>query len=210
MDKNFKILAILSITVLGIMSTFTGATYALFSVSSTAGANVIEGKTFNNIVSITMTPRTSGKLIPMKDSLLTTALSKENVCVDSRGYTACALYQITLNNTGEIQNVSGYLTSLNGTTFTAGDLKYQLFTKENNTYTAVTDMMTVDNGDNYFKFNNTNINFTLAAAATTDYYLAIWISDNDNNQPLTQNKKFIGSVTFVSILGGRVSANFNI
>ena len=210
---NFGLLAIL-----GIFSLSIGATFAYFSASATLDPNSdsIGGNTYEFKASATLSAVTSGQLIPMTDNLLSSALSQQNVCIDSRGYQACNMYEIIVSNSATAVALSPVIASNNGTTFASGDLKYQLFTLSNNTYTAVSgigsisttadnQMMATNNTDNLF------INMaagTTSNPATATYYLVIWLSDNNHNQPLTQNKTFSGTVKFNSTTGERISADF--
>ena len=218
MNKKTKILAILSLFLLGAISAFAGATYAYYQSTVSAGGNVLEGKTNNEFnATISLNPISTGELIPLRDDLLSSALGAASTCIDSRGYQACGVYQLTITNNGSAQDFNAYITTKTGTTVATGDIKYQLFTLVSGTYTAASDVGTITvNADNYITETNNNEtdNLTISLGngtvtpTTTTYYLAIWLSDNNNNQPLTQNKKIYGTLSLVSANSEIIKADF--
>ena len=215
-NKNVMNIGIL--VILGLVSLLIGATFAYFTAGATVDPNSdnVTGKTYVFDASATLSVVTSGQLIPMTDNLLSSAMSQQNVCIDSRGYQACNMYELIISNSSTAVSLSPVITTNSGTTFASGDLKYQLFTSSNNTYTAVSgigsisttvdnQMLATNNTDNLLLSIGTG---TTSVPTTATYYLVIWLSDNNNNQPLTQNKTFVGTVKFNSANGERISADF--
>ena len=212
MNKKTTLILIFTFAICGILSTFGGMTYAYF-YGRTDDNTGLQGNTFNTSSSIVVDAIVDGEMIPLKDSSLTSALTAANVCTDSRGYTACNLFKVTLSNSGIAQTFTGKIVTNSGTTFGNNVLKYQLLTKSGNTYTGASDIASLSTTvDNPFQLNSTAINFNLPDGQTTpysvDYYLVIWLSDNNNDQPLTQNNHLNASLSFTSTLGDHIAAEF--
>lgn len=215
MNNNFTKTITVTLLVMGCIFTALGGTFAYFSGQVSSNANDVSGKTYKFDVTLNITSVKSGNLIPVVDDLIDDTLNSTHVCTDTRGYGLCSLYKLTLNNTGEAQTMTGYLTTLS-TTYTTNNLKYQLFTKSGNTYTAASDMKSVPivaNATSDFTLSSNNINVSLSngttSAYSTDYYLAVWISDPGTNQLVDSNKTYNGKITFVSTRGDSISANFS-
>lgn len=213
MEKNKLTIMFVMLLVVGLISTAGGATYAYFAGTTTTNESDMTGKTYELNAGIKIENRASGKLIPMQDALISNALASQNICTDSRGYYACNLFKITLENEGISQSFNGFIVTNSGTTLASNDLKYQLYTLSNGTYTAVSDVKAITNGvENYFTLSNSNITFNLPDGRTskysTDYYLAVWLSDTNEDQPLVQDKKMDATVKFVSTLGDQIAASF--
>lgn len=215
MNNSFTKTITVTLLVMGVIFTAIGGTFAYFSGQVNSNANAISGKTYKFNVTLDITSVKSGNLIPLDDNLIDDTLNSTHVCTDTRGYGLCSLYKLTLNNTGEAQTLNGYLTTLS-TTYTTNNLKYQLFTKSGNTYTAASDMKSVPivtNATSDFTLSSSNISVSLSngtsSAYSVDYYLAIWLSDPGSNQPDDSNKTYNGKVTFVGANGDTISANFS-
>ena len=214
-NNNFTKTITVTLLVFGVIFTMIGGTFAYFSASVNSNANDVSGKTYKFDVTLNITSVKSGNLIPLDDNLIDDTLNSTHVCTDTRGYGLCSLYKLTLNNTGEAQTMTGYLTTVS-TTYTTSNLKYQLFTKSGNTYTAVSDMKSlpiVTNATSDFTMSASNINVTMndgtSSAYSVDYYLAMWISDPGTNQLDDSNRTYNGKITFVSTRGESISANFS-
>ena len=215
MNNNYnKVIAITLFVFAGIFM-IVGSTFAYFSASISSNARNISGSTYKFDVVMDITTVKNDKLIPLVDSLLDDTLNSTHVCTDTRGYGLCYLYKITLTNNGMASNMSGTLSTVS-TTYTTNNLKYQLFTYANNTYTAASDMKVVPltaGNTSDFTLNNSNINIALNDGTTTsystDYYLAIWLSDPGNNQLIDADKTYSGRITFLSSTGNRISADFS-
>ena len=215
MKEDTKKIILMSIGVLMFIIVISSSTYAFFYSSARDNGNDIGGETISFNVGATLETIKTGNLIPIKDNLIPTALASGSICVDSRGYDACALYKVTLTNTSDAQTLIGYITLNNSTTITTNNFKYQLMTYSGGSYTAISDASTVStnkNTKNYFVRNNNNVEITMSNGTTTatssDYYIVMWLSDNNTNQPATQDNRFSGVVTFESITGGETKAVF--
>ena len=76
----------------------TGASFAYFSASASSEGN-ISGTTVNFGINLNLTTiHQSINMIPLQDTLVATAISGTNKCVDTKGYEVCSLYKITLTN----------------------------------------------------------------------------------------------------------------
>ena len=212
MNNNTKTIIFLSLGVLLAVLAISGATFASFRAFTSANGSNISGVSYELNASVAITPVRSGNLIPVKDNLIMTSLNGSYPCEDSRGYSLCSLYKVTLTNNGANINLNGYVLSNTGTSFTTNYLKYQLLTKSGSTYTSASDINTINianNSKNYLKLSNNNINFSLNSGASIERYLVIWLSDPGNvNQLDDVNKTYNGSLVFESSNGGTVTAKF--
>ena len=214
MEKNFNKTIAITLFVMGAIFIIAGSTFAYFSASISSNGSNVTGKTttFNIVMNITTIK--NDKLIPVVDTLIDDTLNSTHQCTDTRGYGLCYLYKLTLNNNADAQTLTGYLKTIS-TTYTSNNLKYQLFTRSGNTYTAASDMKVVPltaNATSNFTLNNNDLVISLNAGTSStysvDYYLAIWLSDPGNNQLIDSDKTYNGSVTFSSS-GGSVSADLS-
>ena len=101
-------------TLIGILTlivSITGATFAYFTATASAGENLITGNmassTFRlNVEKVTDVDETKGGLIPMTNSMVERALvanaadANKGICVDDNSNAVCQVYKITVENTG--------------------------------------------------------------------------------------------------------------
>ena len=196
--KNKLLFSILGVLV---VSAFTfGGTYAYYMASSEA---LLEGEIGSGLTSTLNSEEVyaATTLVPFSDSLVSTAISKSsNKCIDKNGYEVCSLYKLTLSNTGDSENLYGYVRT--GTsTYTTDNLKYQVF---DSSYNAVTDVMTVSNVADttvYFleDIDNSDDMYVTASNGSVVYYLAIWLHDTNDYQDDDYSKTFSGYVGFESV-----------
>ena len=215
-NKSYRAI-IVSLLLCAVIFAAIGGTFAYFSAQVTSNENDIHGQTYQFDVGLNITTIKNDKLIPLDDDLVDDTLNSTHVCTDARGYGICSLYQVTFNNTGAAQTMTGVLMT-ESTTYTTSNLKYQLFTYDsvNTEYTAVSDAKTVPtsaNGTSAITLNNSNVNVSLSSGTTqapytASYYLAIWLSDPGSNQLEDSNQTYSGVLTFTSSSGGRASASF--
>lgn len=189
--KKKLIFSILSVL---IISAFVfGITYAYYTASTSSN---IEGEAESGL-NTTLTLETiynSTKLVPLNDSLVKTAITKNtNKCIDKSGYEVCTLYKITLTNTANSENLYGYVKT-NESTYTTENLKYQIFSSN---YTELTDILSLSTTkDEIVYFKNNSIMNTITSTGTTTYYLAIWLHDTGQNQKEDYSKNFSGYIGF--------------
>ena len=211
MNENIKKIVLMSLVMLVAVMAISGGTFAYFNASAGANNNVIKNSSYQLNASLNITSIRKGNLIPVKDNLIMTSLNGSYPCQDSRGYSLCSLYRVNLTNNGPAISLNGYVITNSGTTFTTDDLKYQLLTKSGNTYTSASDVNKINittNTKNYFKLSNNNISFSSPANGSLEYYLVIWLSDDNTNQLDTVNKTFNGSFVFEALNGGSVKTDF--
>lgn len=194
--------------VLGIIIVVTtGTTYAYYI--TTTSSNKISGEGYKFNVSLTAnTVYSATKLVPLNDSLVSSAISKSsNKCRDSRGYEVCSLYSLTLSNTGESETLNGFV-STTSTTYTTDNLKYQIFDSSYNAITDATVISRVVDEKKYFKKSNAMVNTQINSTNVT-YYIAIWLHDTGALQNSDYSKTFSGKVGFESIHGEELKANIS-
>ena len=201
----FSILGVVAIMVL----TF-GTTYAYLIASAEESFSGEGQNGVNTTLSLEKTYHAT-KLVPLNDSLVRTAISKTtNKCIDKSGYEVCSLYKITLQNTGDSENLYGYIRT-GASTYTTSNLKYQFF---DSNYNALTDVMTLSKTvDETIYFEKNKTNYQVSILGSKIYYLAIWLTDTGEEQSADYSKDFSGYVGFelVEFFGlenGKIEAGF--
>jgi len=187
------------LSILGVMliSGFTfGVTYAYYESSA---EDSFEWSAYSGLSSILNSDEVyiANTLVPLSDSLVSTAISKtSNKCIDKNGYEVCSLYKLTLTNNGDSENLYGYVKT-GSSTYTTGNLKYQVF---DSSYNAVTDVMTVSNvADTTVYFQKSSSKYNTTSSGSLIYYLAIWLHDTEDYQDADYSKTFTGYVGFESV-----------
>lgn len=174
-----------------------GATFAYFSASVTSDTDTVKGQTAAaSSASLTVTPvyptetdkqGTNGKMLPMKDADLNTALGKS--CIADDGYVACQVYKVDLKNTGA-EAIFAYAEL--ALTTEASNMKWQRLTFDTSysaTGTAVTDVKTKT-------LLGTAATDSIAAGATKTYYFVLWLSNTETDQTeFDAGKTFTGTVS---------------
>lgn len=157
-------------------------------------------------------------LVPLKDELVQTAISKNSdKCIDKNKYKVCTLYTITLNNSSTSEDLYGYIKTTESTykineNTNSINLKYQVF---NTNYEPLTDIMTPSNTANeitHFKYDDTH--YQIVSSGISKYYLVFWLTDTGEEQSTDYSKNFSGLVGFESVEhygtgSERVEASFN-
>ena len=215
MNENVKKTIILTFMFILLGVFISGGTYAYLS-AITSDNTEITGKTRTLDVSVNVNSITSGSLVPTVDNLIITSLNGSYPCEDSRGYKLCSIYNVTLTNSGIPVNLNSYFEVNNSTTYTVNHLKYQMFTKSGNTYTAISDagLFDVTGGNKtYLKSGANNVSFSLNDGTTSsyssDYYLVVWLSDIGSNQLEDVQKTLNANIVFESDGGIPVKAQFS-
>lgn len=207
--KNKLLFSILNVVAISVL-TF-GVTYAYYEASSSEKKFTGEAQGgINTALTLTKTYIASD-LVPLSDSLVTTAISKTtNKCIDKSGYEVCSLYQITLTNTASSENIYGYIRT-SSSTYTTDNLKYQIF---NSSFSALTDIMTLSKtADETVYFQKDSESYSVTSTGTTTYYLAIWLTDTGEEQSEDYSKTFSGYIGF-ELVGssgleeGKIEAQF--
>ena len=111
----------------------------------------------------------------------------------------------TLSNTGSSFTLNGYLKT-SSTTYTTGNLKYQVY---DTNYNAVTDVLTPSltaSQKVYFKKGSNNIETTINST-NVEYYLVMWITETNTMQTADYSKNYSGVVGFEAISGDVLEAN---
>lgn len=214
-----------------------GATFAYFTAiaqSDEGAINVTSYTGFNvSLVMEKVAPAASvDKLIPLNSGLyMSNALSHTDSagvaqpCIDVNGDQVCAIYKMTLTNSGPAADIQGFL-SAEKNEYTTGNLKYQLYSNDGTGYTALSSVVTApaqgatdlpkfvygtDNGETDIDESNT---ISLAAGDVTaqskTLYLVMWLEDTGAPQNDDIGKTFTGKVTFnaTSGTGERLEATF--
>ena len=214
MSNKFQKTFIVTLVICGLLFTIAGSTFAYLNGASAKNNTTVKGSTYNFSVELDASAIKSGNLIPVVDNLVIQSLNSTHVCEDTRGYGLCSLYRVRFTNSGSAQNLTGSLKTVSST-YTTNNLKYQLFTLNGSTYSAISDAASINNTANIlnsFKLNGTSIAVSLddgsAASTTKDIYLVIWVSDPGNNQLEDQNKTFTGQLAFSSPSGDTITSTF--
>ena len=192
--------------VLAIVIVVTTSTTFAYLVASTQNTTTVSGNATKFSVNLTLTTvHKSTNMVPLKNSLVVTAIKNTNKCIDKSGYEVCSLYKLTLSNTGNPFNLTGYLKT-SSTTYTTGNLKYQIY---DTNYNAVTDVLTPSltaNQKVYFKKGSNNVNTTINST-NIEYYLVMWITETNTMQTADYSKTYSGVVGFEAVSGDRIEAS---
>lgn len=192
--KNKLFFSILGVFLISIF-TF-GVTYAYYYSFNSTNIDGEAAGGLNTVLTID-TIYNSTKLVPLDDSLVKTAITKNtNKCIDKSGYEVCTLYKITLTNTVNSESLYGYVKT-DQSSYTTNNLKYQIF---NSDYTELTDVLTLSKttGDIVY-FQSNSIMNTVTSTGTTTYYLVVWLHDTGENQREDYSKNFTGYIGFESV-----------
>ena len=184
----------------------TGASFAYFSASASSEGN-ISGTTVNFDVNLNLTTiHQSTNMIPLQDTLVATAISGTNKCIDTKGYEVCSLYKITLTNDGDPFVLNGYLKT-SSTTYTTGNLKYQIY---DTNYNAISDVMvpSLTANEKVYFTKDSNMVTTSMNHNDTEYYLVMWITETNTLQNADYSKSYTGLVGFETLSGERIEATF--
>ena len=184
----------------------TGASFAYFSASTSNEGN-ISGTTINFDVNLNLnTIHQSTNMIPLQDTLVATAISGTNKCIDTKGYEVCSLYKITLTNDGDPFVLNGYLKT-SSTTYTTGNLKYQIYDID---YNAISDVMapSLTANEKVYFTKDSNMVTTSMNHNDTEYYLVMWITETNTLQNADYSKSYTGLVGFETLSGERIEATF--
>lgn len=220
-DKKGLFLGIISVATL--IVAIIGATFAYFTATVTANNEVnFTSYQFSATASVEKVEPSGdiNDLIPVDAAnVYTLASNTQNnshgACKDANNYSACAIYKVTINNTGS-QNLSltGKLKTTNSSDYT--NLKIQPATKSGTTYAADGDAMAIsgtqdDETDNFSvtaSGNTTDKTFTVnAGGVDTEFYFVIYldnVSDDDQNEEMGQT--YTGQLIFTSTDGGELKA----
>ena len=212
--------------ILVLFFSITGATYAYFAISATNN-NTITGNaaTVNLTLAVTRVFPTAsstntGVMVPQLSvsgsatSPLATAL--KNGCIDTNTNVVCQVYKVNIQNIGgtATQVVDGWVSFYGNSAMTADvsttmpNLRWKLITSADATTPSNSVLGTkadlVANDDE----NEIVSNLTMVTGSSFDYYMIVWINENDKEQPTDPGKTFYGKVEFGSANGTGVTSTF--
>lgn len=213
------------IGVLTLIVAIVGATFAYFSTQVNSEAESVNITSYQFATSLSFSPvYPTGEykaLIPL-DSTATngdvTYLDKalSEGCKDAKGYQACAVYKVTLDNAavdavvltpsfvvstnefvnGSSSNVYALLATANGSEETPTAFIYE----RNN----ATNVVAASNPLSYDGSQTITVN----GGSNAVYYLIVWLENLDEAQP-DMNKTLAGQIVFSSDSGSQLQATFN-
>lgn len=211
-DNKFKVGIISLVVVLAIVCLVVGVTYAFFTASN-SNNNTISGSSYDFDIDLNLTPiKTSSSLVPLSDSDIDKAITGTYNCVDSYNNDVCSIYQVDITNHGNLANLYAYVKA-NNSTFITDHLKYKVYTKTNDNYTAVSDIITLSNNTsdkNYFVYDDVNYLFGLNTDQSTTYYFVFWLSGTEEEQNDDMDKIFNGVIGIEATDGENITANFSV
>jgi len=208
-DKKNALLLTLSIVLVVVLSVI-GYTYAYFAIRVNSTGDNIGGNTATISVDLDverLIPNQDGiEMVPLLDDALQNAISGTNgisSCVDANGYLSCHIYKIT------IKNESTNALTLKGNIILDKKTNNDLF--QNLKWQLLENQTTVKTSTTASPMSSTVFepNLSLNPNTTKIYYVAVWISEINNEQKNTDYGDFIGTIEFTNTDGtNRVSANF--
>lgn len=190
----------------------TGTSFAYFSANVNNTGDDISGSSVDFDVDLLVEETyRAEQLIPLEDNLILKAVN--NNCRDYRGYQVCALYKITLTNNGEPQILNAYVEASEGTNYITDHLKGQLFSDD--LKNKVSNVLTLTDTDNtelesrrYFYIDDINL-YSTEINNSNVLYLALWLTETGTYQDDDYNKEYYGNITFESINGSKIFAEFS-
>ena len=206
MENNGKGIFYGVIGVATLIVAIIGATFAYFTASATNN-ETIQGNAATVGLNLTVEKVSNGDkgLVPQKPGApLTSAMkgvdatanSGDDSCVDENGNTVCQVYKITVQNTGSAE------AKLKGTLdLTKGEIA-------NLKWTTVQNWDSKPTPDETKEGNDLVNDLTLSGEDTQEYYVVIWIEEQD--APQEDTGSFTGSVSFNAADGSGVTSTFTV
>ncbi len=200
MKNNSKRIIYISLVILTLIITITGATYAYFALS-TSNNNSITGTTADVGLTLTVTKikpntNTTDYLVPQLESALGTAINNTNNCKDGNTNTVCQVYKATLTNTGTANaKLKGTITFNNVNNLP--NLKWKLIENATTLGSNPTNNATTSNST-FVAEANLNPNQSI------DYYFVVWINETGSEQ--SDNGSYTASITFTSSNGKGITS----
>ncbi len=202
MRENKLNVFLLITSVLSISILVIGATYSFFTMSTMSKVNAVSVEAGKVQLGLGISPIYTGyKLVPMNDEDVMKAYHQK--CLDNIGSGACLAYGIEVFNFADSQDIIGKIDfNLNG----IANLSYLVLDENNNIYLNNTKVG--ENGTNMplgdsFTLNNGSS----TAPFSRKFVLILWISNLDRNQnEEDMGGVFSATVTYSSVLGGRITA----
>ena len=197
MKKKFKLVVFNKYIILLLiifMILVTGTTYSYLAYNY-QNDSVIKGQvvSVNVDLSVELVVGSNKGMVPMKDEGLADALKGtggESACVDANGNLSCQVYKITLTNKGsKIKNLKGIISLYN-----KDDDSYY----ENLKWRELSNETTVKSDSKIHGMANSTLmrDLTLASGETKDYYIAVYVQENDKEQNYNFARgRFSGTVT---------------
>ena len=186
----------------------TGGTYAYY-YSSSSNSNVINGDlalaNANLTVERIVPDSGNARLVPLLDKNLDIALKGTggvSSCIDGNSNLSCEVYKITINNTGSTNlRLKGTVTiAATGQNNVYNNLKWEEIespTSRKSEY--LTNGMGTSTLDDELRLN---------VGGSKTYYIAVWLSENNQDQTDTDKGEFGGLVSFEDSNGQGVTATF--
>jgi len=219
MENNGKGLFYGVIGVATLIVAIIGATFAYFTATANGDAN-LEGNIANVSGALTVTVQrvstgANGDLIPLDDTLLSTAVTGYNntSCLDIDGYTACQVYSVTITNTGTVS--TDYTTTMASfTAASASNMKWARISGATNgtvldaaganSSVAASSYGTTDTYPVTFD-SSTTLGAAGSGSNSATFYIVVWLDDPGSPQP--DSGTFTGVIT-VNSAYGNVTATF--
>ena len=216
-EKNRKIdnkVFVLIVAVATLIISVTGATYAFFALS-VSNSTAITGNTANTQLTLSVEEQTlkspnTGVMVPQLSSAIGTAMNGTNQCVDANGNIVCKVYKITVTNGSSAgATVNG---TIKFTSFETTNLRWRRAASAT-TLAAATTGSYATNGVTVAIDAETDLisggacvpsaktatctGINLAAGASENYYVVVWLFETGSDQKGTDaGKTFDATVKF--------------
>lgn len=175
-----------------------GATFAFFTAQAGQGNVEAEAYVFDTDLTINETSAAADKtgLIPMAGSLLSTATTQEDVCVDKNGYDVCQVYTVVFTNNAD-QDVT-LTPALTVTTNGFTNLKMVYAETLANASADGATTLGEPNPDESVTFAD----ITVPANGTKTVYYVVYLEEAEEANEAEQGQKFTGTMVFTDAAGG--------
>lgn len=200
---------IISLIIILIIVGINGATYSYLAGSKSNNTTITGNKAISeldlNIEKVVPTTTKEG-LVPLIDSHLQNALSgvgSNTPCIDSNNNLSCEVYKITIENTGNINLTITGTIDLNASDGSSiyNNLKWE----ELENQTTEKTNKTINN----MTKSTLEENLSLIPNQTKNYFIAVWLSENNQVQNNTDKGNYNGIVEFTDSAGNGTTATFS-
>ena len=221
-----------------------GATFAYFTATAGSANNAVDITSFDFSASVSVNkefPSSVSNLIPVLTRTIPEGQSVEqdtgklvallnkasDKCIDENGFAACALYHITVTNTGiNALTLEGKIVTTDGGQFANLEAQFVTYDETEQEYALDGDAIAINEtaGASTTLTNpetGSDGVFTVAAQTetggtprpgTTDFYLVIYLNDTGEAQPDEMGQTYTGQIVFENTngTGGQLTAQITV
>lgn len=206
MDSNKVNKFLLITTILSVSVLLISATFSYFTVNNRSKLNAVSVEAGRVQLGLGVSNLTSGiKLIPTRDEDIMTAYLHN--CIDDNGFGACNVFELTLSNFSQRQDVVG---KINFSVNNIKHLSYMVLDDNDNIYLDKTSIETENAYDLSLGEHFILDNASEAIPTSRSFKLVIWLSNIDEAQDKEDaGGSYSATVTYSSVDGSMLTGTVN-